>query len=154
MLEPTLDSYIKGPLVDGDGNEVIVRSLEYLGSDTRERYIQGAGFSAKFSEPLFSPSSFDLFFWYWQFFKALSICSSIAASSLENLSRLTDPLKVAMIVRSDIDHIAVVNESGVVELILCDDAISYESLSPLQLVEYAFENGTLVLFLFFIQNIH
>lgn len=47
-------------------------------------------------------------------------------------------LKIAC--ESEVDHVAIKRDGETaVELVLCDDAVSYESLSPLQLVEYAFE---------------
>jgi len=39
-----------------------------------------------------------------------------------------------------IDYVGVI-KNGDVELIFCDDGVSYENLSPLQLVEYSFEQG-------------
>ncbi len=64
---------------------------------------------------------------------------------LESLEMLTEPSVTALLVRCNgaTDHIVVIRDSEA-SLVLVDDAISYEQLSPLQLVEYAFNQSICV----------
>ncbi len=69
--------------------------------------------------------------------------ASSGRMGLEALGALSEDGAVAFIVTGgDIDHIAVLNSGAPqASLLLVDDGISYEQLSPLQLVEYTFEKG-------------
>ena len=69
--------------------------------------------------------------------------ASSGRMGLEALSVLTEEGTTALIVTGgEQDHIAVLKSgASQAELLLVDDGISYEQLSPLQLVEYSFEKG-------------
>ena len=73
-------------------------------------------------------------------------CRFVEASKRKELVVLeafANPSTVALqLFCGDVDHVGIVNKStNKVELVFCDDGITFESVSPLQLVEYAFEKG-------------
>ena len=98
-------------LVDGNGTPLLCTSVEQLDAAQLSRYLD-----------------------------------SRHRMGLESLEILAEPSATALLVRCNgaaTDHIAVIRDSGSreVTLVLVDDAISYDQLSPLQLVEYAFNQG-------------
>ncbi len=66
-------------------------------------------------------------------------------ANLRPLGILADAsIQAFRISSSEADHIGIINAKGSAELLCCDDGVTYDTVSPLQLVEYCFSHGTLV----------
>jgi hypothetical protein len=66
---------------------------------------------------------------------------------LSSLSVFADESLTVLKINSEIDYAAIVNkETNEVNLFFIDDAVTYDTVSVFQLVEYAFLNGFLISF--------
>ena len=64
-------------------------------------------------------------------------------SNLSSLGILADAsIQIFRVSSTDVDHVGIINAKGSPDVLCCDDGVTYDTVSPLQLVEYCFSEGS------------